>query len=42
MPGHGLVGMRERFQNYGGHVDVQTQPGGGFALTAFLPRVQVA
>ncbi len=36
-PGHGLSGMRERLQEFGGDLTVSTQPGGGFALDAFLP-----
>jgi signal transduction histidine kinase len=35
--GHGLVGMRERAQLYGGSVDVGRRPDGGFAVRAYLP-----
>lgn len=36
-PGHGLVGMRERVGLYGGSLDVHTEPGCGFTVTAVLP-----
>ncbi len=39
-PGNGLSGMRERLQEFGGDLTVSTQPGGGFALDAFLPLEQ--
>ena len=35
--GHGLVGMRERAELFGGHVESAAQPGGGFAVRATLP-----
>jgi signal transduction histidine kinase len=35
--GHGLVGMRERAALFGGHVEGDDQPGGGFAVRATLP-----
>jgi len=41
-PGNGLMGMRERLQEYGGELKVDTRPGGGFALDAFLPLEQAA
>jgi signal transduction histidine kinase len=36
--GHGLRGMRERFDELGGHVEFATSPGSGFAVHAFLPH----
>ncbi|WP_053708030.1 sensor histidine kinase [Streptomyces sp. NRRL B-3648] len=36
--GHGLLGMRERAAMLGGHVLARRTPGGGFSVTAFLPR----
>jgi signal transduction histidine kinase len=36
--GHGLTGMRERFEAHAGHVEVRTNPGHGFEVRAFLPR----
>jgi signal transduction histidine kinase len=35
--GHGLAGMRERFEQRGGTLSVETAPGRGFAITAVLP-----
>ena len=38
--GHGLVGMRERAALYGGRLETESAPGGGFTVRAWLP-VQV-
>jgi signal transduction histidine kinase len=35
--GHGLTGMRERFEQHAGHVDFQWGPGSGFHVRGFLP-----
>jgi signal transduction histidine kinase len=35
--GHGLRGMRERFEELAGHVEFSSKPGGGFHITAFMP-----
>jgi signal transduction histidine kinase len=35
--GHGLQGMRERFEQNAGHVDFQWGPGTGFHVRGFLP-----
>ncbi|UNZ21250.1 sensor histidine kinase [Streptomyces sp. 891-h] len=37
LPGHGIVGMRERAVLLGGSLDARPRPGGGFRLTAHLP-----
>jgi signal transduction histidine kinase len=36
-PGNGLAGMRERFEDAGGGLDVASAPGEGFRLRAWLP-----
>jgi signal transduction histidine kinase len=35
--GHGLIGMRERVQAFGGDLEVGPHPGGGFRVAARLP-----
>lgn len=37
VPGHGLLGMRERVSLYDGSLDVGPAPGGGFSVTCLLP-----
>jgi len=39
-PGNGLRGMRERLAELGGRVDVETRPGDGFTLRAWMPAVE--
>ncbi|HEX2224008.1 MAG TPA: sensor histidine kinase [Thermoanaerobaculia bacterium] len=36
-PGNGLTGMRERVEESGGRLEVESRPGAGFALTAWVP-----
>ncbi|MER3484112.1 MAG: sensor histidine kinase [Meiothermus sp.] len=35
--GNGLIGMRERLEGFGGHLDFRSKPGEGFVLDAMLP-----
>jgi signal transduction histidine kinase len=37
--GHGLIGMRERVEIYGGSFSSGPRPGGGFVVRAVLPVV---
>jgi signal transduction histidine kinase len=39
--GHGLIGMRERVQLFGGELDTGPRPGGGFRVWARLPAETV-
>jgi signal transduction histidine kinase len=36
-PGNGLTGMRERFEQVGGHLEVESAPSAGFCLRARIP-----
>ncbi|MGH7720132.1 MAG: sensor histidine kinase [Gemmatimonadaceae bacterium] len=38
-PGHGLAGMRERLEQVGGRLDLQSTPGRGFTVRAWVPRL---
>jgi signal transduction histidine kinase len=40
--GHGLSGMRERLEQSGGRLSVETSPGRGFSIEAILPMAQGA
>jgi signal transduction histidine kinase len=40
--GNGLVGMRERFEEYAGRVDVTSASGRGFEVHAFMPQPEPA
>jgi signal transduction histidine kinase len=40
--GNGLRGMRERFEEYAGRVEVKSAAGQGFEVRAFLPRAEHA
>jgi len=36
-PGHGLTGMRERLEQVGGRLEIETQPARGFRINAWMP-----
>jgi signal transduction histidine kinase len=40
--GNGLTGMRERFEQYAGHVEFSAGPGTGFEIRGFLPLPALA
>lgn len=40
--GHGLIGMRERVDLFGGELSVGPRPGGGFRVQATIPLVRTA
>lgn len=40
--GHGLLGMRERFEMFGGSLSIASQEGEGFSIRGIIPRVGVA
>jgi signal transduction histidine kinase len=42
LPGHGLIGMRERVELHGGSLVARPAVGGGFEVHATLPRVESA
>lgn len=37
--GHGLTGMRERIEEAGGQLEIDSPPGGGFRIRARMPQV---
>ena len=36
-PGHGLTGMRERIEQVGGRLQVESRPGSGLSVEAWIP-----
>ena len=36
-PGNGLIGMSERLEGLGGGLDIESKPGAGFRLRAWVP-----
>jgi signal transduction histidine kinase len=40
--GNGLRGMRERFEEYAGRIEVRSTPGQGFEVRGFMPRPETA
>ena len=40
--GNGLTGMRERFEQYAGHVEFTAGRGTGFEIRGFLPTPALA
>jgi len=41
IPGHGLLGMRERLSQHGGDLQIEARPGAGFCLRLSLPTTAV-
>jgi signal transduction histidine kinase len=39
LPGHGLTGMRERFEALGGRVECRSAQGRGFEIRGFIPAI---
>jgi len=39
--GNGLNGMAERLRQLGGELDIETSPGAGFALRAWMPMEEL-
>ncbi|MFI5425559.1 sensor histidine kinase [Aeromicrobium sp. UC242_57] len=39
-PGHGIVGIRERIAMHDGDVAAAPRPGGGFRVSAVIPRAE--
>jgi signal transduction histidine kinase len=37
-PGHGLTGMRERLEQVGGKLEIETRPAMGFRIDAWIPQ----
>jgi signal transduction histidine kinase len=37
LPGHGLIGMRERLDHVGGTLEIATEPAKGFRIDAWMP-----
>jgi len=41
-PGHGLTGMRERFEALGGRIECRSSEGHGFEVSGFMPATRVS